>query len=486
MSRISLIAVGASAEGTKSSVVLGPGLRLEHLATALVRAGHEVQVVSIVSGSRARVVQRSRRSLEGVGVEWIEMPEASLSRGAGGERPDLLRAFGPDGIVGVTAYGATLATRLAMDVPLWADIFGDPMAEAQAKASAYGSDAAVPRFMSMLLPALERADRFSAVSRAHADALIGQLGLVGRLALHTAGERLVEVIPCAAELDESERAIGPAQRERLRQELLEQLAIPRDAFVVLWSGSFNTWCDVATTVHGLDLAMASNPSIYLVATGGAVVGHDERTWGRFRELVDSCPNRARFVMLGWVDDAVVRSCYLAADVGVNVERHLYERRLGAENRVAQWIARGIPCVTTALSESGRDLTARGLSIPVEPCDARSLAAALGALARDRSRCMRLGAAVQEHARAHLGFDVTAAPLLSWALRPVHARDFGRERSVQIGLVSEPAAMIDLLECYLSDLGLGEAAYRGARWLARQLARRVRGILGTSATRPDHG
>jgi hypothetical protein len=182
----------------------------------------------------------------------------------------------------------------------------------------------------------------------------------------------------------------------------------------------------------------------------------------------------------------VRSCYLAVDVGVHVERNLYERRLGAENRVAQWIVRGIPCVTTALSESGRNLTARGLCIPVEPCDPRSLATALGVLARDRPRCIRLGAAAQEYAREQLRFDVTAAPLLSWATRPSHARDFGRRRSVQIGLVSEPAAMIDLLECYLSDLGLGEVAYRGGRWLVRQLARRARGILGVSTTRPNHG
>ncbi len=483
MSRISLIALGPL-PGAEGIVTVGPGLRSDHLATALARAGHDLQIVSTVTGTDSAGGRQWRRTIAGRSVDCIDAPEAAFPPRNGTGLVDAVRCFGPEAIIGVTVYGATLASRLGLDVPLWADVFGDPMAEAQSKANAFGSDASVPRFWSMLRPVLDRADRFSAVSRAQADALIGQLGLAGRLGVSTAGERLVEVIPCAAEAEPAEAT--SARQRKGRASFLREQEMRDDAFVVLWSGSFNTWCDVETLARGLELAMMEEPSIHFLATGGPVSGHDDRTWACFRALVGASPKRDRYRLLGWVDEALVRRCYLAADVGLHIERDLYERRLGAENRVVQWLAHGIPCVTTALSEFGRRLVDEELCVPVQPRDPRGLADSLIELARDRARCARLARECREFAWRYLGFDQTASPLVAWAARPVHASDHRRPRPLTIGLVSEPAAMIDLLEAYLSDLHLREVTFRGIRWLARRISRRARGALGVNRAGCDGG
>ena len=59
--------------------------------------------------------------------------------------------------------------------------------------------------------------------------------------------------------------------------------IDADAFVLLWSGSFNTWCDVDTLFTGIERAMERLPSLVFLSTGGEVRGHDEvrtRTFAR--------------------------------------------------------------------------------------------------------------------------------------------------------------------------------------------------------------
>ncbi len=467
MSRILLIGMGTPSF-VRSDRHAGPGLRCGHFAVTLSRAGHELLTVCSVGGRR-RLAAGAEPQANGLpGPGHLMVGEEDF----GGSALDgLLRDFRPQATVAATAYAAALATRLRLDVPLWADVFGDFMAEAQAKAVAAGSDYALVHFWTLLRPVLERADRFSAVSRAQALALIGQIGLAGRLSRRTAGERLVEVIPCAAEPWEGRRGAKSATESDAKSAAgLRGTVVGEDAFIVLWTGGFNTWCDVATMVAGLERAMDEDASIHLVTTGGSIPGHDERTYAAFRSLVASSRHRRRFHIQGWVDSASLPAYYLDADVGLNVEKSLYERRLGSENRVVGWMAHGLACVTSALSELGEELVAKDLAFGFTPGEPASLAAVLVGIAGDRRQAQETGRRALAYVEAELGYEQTARPLLDWCARPHSAGDARGPRPVTVGLLSRPDTMVELLEAYLDDLTLGQAAYRSLRWLVRRIGR----------------
>ena len=470
MSRVCLVGVGAPSFRA-AQVHAGPGLRLAHFATALARDGHELTVVVVHNGS-----SNSRApaepcpgvvTIEGRTVHTLDVSESALTQD---ECLSRVRAFAPEAVVGVTALGASLACRLRLDAPLWADVFGDLMAEAQAKALVQRNDAGIARFWATLQPVLHDADRFSAVSNAQADALIGQLGLAGRLTHANAGTPLVSVIPCAAERP----AAGTERPYRAH-------GIDDDTFVVFWSGSFNTWCDVETLFAGVERAMRRVGNIVFMSTGGEVRGHDETTYRRFCALVNASSLRDRFKLLGWVDSEVAEQCVRRANLGIIVERDIYERRLGSENRVVQWMARGLSCVTTARSELGRSLVANGLALAVPPRNPEALADVLIAAAAEPGRVQSMGAACAAYCERCFGYQDTARSLVEWCGSPLRAADHGCERVVTLGSLSEPRAMAQLLEAYLNDLELKQVAYRSVRWLWRRLVRRS-GAPGVSRRR----
>ena len=244
MSRVLIVGMGVPALVVASRHA-GPGLRSAHFATAIAADGHDVLLLAVLGEGEAPPIAAA--IIEGLGeaaariaIEYVTELDLLSARGK-----DRVERFGADAVVGVTVYAAALAVRVAPSLPLWADVFGDLMAEAQAKAARTSSDWSIVHFWTLLRPVLESADRFSAVSMAQSHALVGQLGLAGRLSLRTAGEELVATIPCAAE------AKATVDRESARRNL--DLA-PED-FVLLTSGGVNTWSDVETFCRGVELAM---------------------------------------------------------------------------------------------------------------------------------------------------------------------------------------------------------------------------------------
>lgn len=451
MSRVCLVGTGVPGF-IPARVHNGPGLRTEHFARALVADGHELTVIYVDRAGDA--VPDSAAFVPSVAAAEADFENGALDA--------VLTRFQPEALVGAGIQGTAFAARLKTGLPLWADVFGDPMAEAQAKAVLENADAPLPRFWSMLGPVLAEADRFSAVSRRQADALVGQLGLAGRLSRRTAGEEMVSVVPCAAEAE------GGHDRAALRRGLRAGLGIADNDFVVLWSGSFNTWCDIETLFEGLDRAMDMEPRLRFVATGGEVVGHDEISYGRFRQRVAASPNRARYHLAGWVGSADLPSYYAAADLGVVAELDLYERRLGSENRVAQWLAHGLAAATTAKSEFGRCLVARELAYPWRAGEPGSLAACLVAAASDTEAVESTGDACRSWAAGNLDYRTTAVPIAGWCRRPVRAGDSSGDAALSLGLFSEPASVVHLLESYLAGLSLGQLSWRSLRWFWRRL------------------
>jgi hypothetical protein len=433
----------------------GPGRRTTHFAFALADAGHEVTVLWISDDGLTESVSTRVSTPRGA---TLEARAISVRTFADGRVRRLLDELAPSALVGATVHAsAQLARVAAPGVPLWADVFGDPMAEAQAKAAADGDDSSLPRFWDALTLVLARGDRFSAVSVAQSHALVGQLGLAGRLSGVAVGDDLVAVVPCAAE-PSSAPAVPWLRGER----------IPLDALIVLFTGSFNTWCDVGTMVSGVERAMDLDTMLHFVATGGAIPGHHSATAREFERRVAGSRHRARFHLLGWIPPARLAALYLEGDVGLNIEQEIYERRLGAENRVTEWMAYGVPAITTGQSELGRSLVDRGLAFGVRPGDVEDIGRTLVYLARGRERLRATGLACREDAARRSTFAVTARPLIEWCKAPLARPPAGQES--RLALVSDPRALSGLLEEYVATLGPAELGYRSVRWLWRRVVR----------------
>jgi len=387
----------------------GPGIRTWQFASPLLEEGHEVR---IVAGQAPQSGLDDQVGLERDRLSVVCLPQADFE--AVDPVRKVLDGFRPDALV-AAGYGASsVAVRLGIERPLWADFFGDPMAEAQALAQVLRDDNMVFRVWSYVAPVLERGDSFSVVSERQKCALIGQLAARGRLNMHTMGDDLVRVVPCGiAPLPAADGE--PSNRRRM----------PEGAFLVLWSGGYNTWADVDTLFQALCLAMRERDEIQFVSTGGAIHGHDERTYPRFLEAVSSCELRDKFHLFGWVETSEVPFFYRACDVGINVDRFCYEGFLGSRNRILDWMNAGLTVVTTASCELSQILADQGLGVVVPTGKPEALAKALVSLADDREALKRFAERAQRYARERFGFETTARPLVRWAENPCFAADRGR-------------------------------------------------------------
>lgn len=328
--------------------------------------------------------------------------------------PRLIEAFDPTCLVGASARPSGRAVEVAIGRPVWVDLFGDPMAEGQARAARCEGGDQLTAYRDLVATLVENGDAFSVVSDRQRDGALGQLGLLGRLNRHTAGHDLVHVIPCATGEHD-----GPTNPEDLGD--CVKTSIPHDAFVVLWSGGFNTWCDVETLVGGVEEAMKVASCMHLVVTGGSIVGHDDASWMEWVKSVENSSSGDRIHVLGSVPTSHLGQWIQRADVGLITEKELVERELGSSGRVVSWLEAGLPFVATEQSDLVRICVEHGVAFPYAVGDAGSLAATLVKLSRKRE-C--LASASDNARRLASTFDAagTTVPLRRWVAEARTAPD----------------------------------------------------------------
>jgi glycosyltransferase involved in cell wall biosynthesis len=320
----------------------------------------------------------------------------------------------PDAIVGVNSYPASRAARLATPKPIWCDLNGWVMAEAQAKTYVYDDDRYLSHFWKMERLALDRADVISTVSQAQAHATIGELAVRGRLGRKSFGYPFVHRIP---------NAISDVEYAHSSR-VLRGVVVPEDAFVALWAGGYNTWTDVGLLFEALTAAMAQVPLLHFVSTGGMIEGHDELTFHRFRERSLSCPFRDRFHFVGWVPTADVPSYYFESDLGINVDSDNYETLFGARNRLNDMLKVGLPVLTTLGTEISRILADHALALVCELGDAAGFGERLAWAARHPAELRAMGREARAYVHEHFSYARTTEPLRAWAADPCRAPDLG--------------------------------------------------------------
>ena len=393
----------------------GPGIRTWQFAWSLARADHEVRVLAMMTPG-AYGDERPAPSEEREGILIERLTDVAFLEPATIRKA--IREFQPQALVGASLYGSAALARAGRRLPFWADEFGSAMAEAQALAAVEGRNWPVAHAWALLAPVLRSADRLSVVSEPQRHAAIGALGAVGRLTAETCGYELVSVVPCAYVPPEE----VPPRTEKSC--VVHRRIAPDEAFVILWSGGFNVWTDVATLVEGVEAAMGRNPRLHFVSTGGAIPGLDTGTYARFEALVARSAHRDRFHLEGWVRAERIASYAAEADVGVLAERSLYESLLGSRNRIVQWMGTGLPVVCSRVGEIADVLAKRELGLTFPAGDADALAERLLWAARNADDLRAMAARAAEYARAELGFEATARPLAAWAADPRPAPDAG--------------------------------------------------------------
>lgn len=300
---------------------------------ALSRAGHEVSFAA--KPQPGFVHEHTPPFVE----RYVEIP---FQRPGWRTKLEKLRAeVRPDCCVSSSFLTSYAATFLNWDVPLWFDIYGDPLTEKQASLYYRGDDQGLFSLQSMEWRLLVSGDKFSTCSRPQRYALLGRLGFAGRLNRHTFGYHLVHDIPPGiADIPQPDVAIaGP---------LVRGSRVKEDDFVLLWAGGYNVWADTETLFKGLAAAMGRDPSVKFISTGGPVV--DEKPYRRFLQLVGQSPHRDRFIFLGWVSRTELLQLYQECDSGISTDADCYEAELGTRTRLLEMIGRGMPFISTPSSE----------------------------------------------------------------------------------------------------------------------------------------
>ena len=379
-----------------------PALRARQFLLALLEAGHEVAFASLVSGPTEDASTRPWR-------RTIEQPTSQGPRklyyhpvrrdepGAFLSLRDLRHEFEPDVVVSAGPFAPMAGgARAAGAEPLWVDVPGDPMSEAQLRAYRSGSHDPIHRYRQVLSLAVTRGDHFSVVSQAQRPVLIGALGLAGRgpapgggggpgrLTAREMGRELVHVIPVS--LQGLHRDCSP----EAPQGLLTGIA-PND-FTVLICGGYNTWMDEETLVAALLQAMDADPHVHLVSTGGGLTGHNEGSYQRFRRLAERSKHATRFHFLGWVPTRHLDAIYGAADLAVNMDLPCYEAEFGSRTRLLDAMERGLPAASTVTCDLTRQLREVEGFFPLDQGDSAMLASLLIRLAGEKRRRLAAGGA----------------------------------------------------------------------------------------------
>lgn len=371
MKKVLLIGSGPLPEENERSRPAA-GLRTYQFLKPLLRCSH-VEVVTI--GMPECYIEEVKKSVKEEEVDGAKYRRVTISK----DDPKLVREiqkvvdeFKPSVIVGVNTYPSYIASLLKFDGPIWADLNGWFMAEAQAQAYKMKANDYIPHYSEIESAIVRRADKFSTVSDAQRFALIGELASQHRLVAENFGVRLVEHIPNGTEWFAGEDL---AKEEEVVE--LESLKdIPADAFVLAWIGGYNTWVDEVTLYRAVAEAMDKCDKLHYVSTGGEISGLDDSTYAKFRALVEQSEHKNRFKFLGWVETNDIPYIYKRADAGINVDRKCIETETGARNRINEMMKFGLPVITTLGSEISYEVLRVGAGVGVESGNVTALAGAI--------------------------------------------------------------------------------------------------------------
>lgn len=388
-----------------SRIMSGQCLRTWHFTKPLLEAGHQVRLLTVpIPGTTG---EPGDPPIKLAAYEGFD--HAAFTANDEGSVLPLLReeidAFKPDLLLGINAWPAFLLARLGSPIPFWADLNGWTMAEGLARGAVLGSDEDFGHFWRLEALTILAADRFSTVTERQLYALQGEMAMLGAIDRHRVTSPIGAVVanaihPLFASLERT--AIPPPW-----------LGLDDKARVCLWSGGFNSWTDVPALVLGLEKVLREDPHFHLVCTGGAIHGHDEKTWEDFKEAVENSLPPGRVHLLGWIELEKVLELHAGAALGINIDGINIETRFGARNRLTNMMGAGLPVLTTEGTEIAAWITRHDLGTVIPPGDPLALANALMAHGTQSGAMEERAATARKVALEEFSATNTMKPVLEW-------------------------------------------------------------------------
>jgi len=398
-------------------VFCGQSLRTWHVAKTLRDAGHAVDLIVMQTDGHAPdgevAGQIAHARYEGLNYGIIHTWEPDAVLGVLQQAHD---SSDYDCIVAVNVNAAAIAARLRTHLPMWCDLMGHMMGEAQAKCGVERSNELLLHFWSRQRRALRRADKVSVSAHKQMYAVLGELGVLGRLGFENAAHPFCAVVPIAADPMFLDLDL-PVATKRFRGDLF-----PEESFTVLWTGGYNTWTDVETLAAALSLAMEQVPRMRFVSTGGAIPGHNESTYPQFQDLMRRSGYIDRCHFLGWVEGEEIPPLYAECDLGLNIDGLNYETLLGGRNRLVNMMAAGLPVLTTLGTELSEIICDNRLGYTVHIGKVQEFADALIRASKISPERRQLGQRGRSYVKEHFSPEAVMRPLLKWAAAPFMAPD----------------------------------------------------------------
>lgn len=400
----------------KSRRLSSLNLRTWHFAKALLGDGHSVCLIAIrmkdsyVEEPLKKLIETPHDNLVYHSLVSYDFNDPSvLNR--------IARRFSPDCIVGVNNFPASRVSLVDIDIPVWSDLNGYAMGEAQAKAYIDRNNDVVRAFFEYECEAIEKSDLFSVTSERQKYALIGELGMFGRLNKDTCGYQFVYVIPNSIDnnLDYNKKRV------------LRGVLVDENDFVVLFSGSYNTWMDVGTLFDGVVMAMEREPRIKFVSTGGGLGDYNETVFKEFRDRVQKSSLKERFIFTGWIPSDQIPNYYIESDVGINVDGDIYETLLGARARIVQMLKWGLPVISTEGTEISEVLKTEQLGFIIPSGNPTELFRVIVRLSKEKRLLETYRERAREYSRKNWSYTTTTLPLRRWVNNPSFAPDHKLEK-----------------------------------------------------------
>jgi len=166
-------------------------------------------------------------------------------------------------------------------------------------------------------------------------------------------------------------------------------------------------------------------------------------------------------MKGWIPGQDVPNYYFEADIGINIDKDIYEVRFGSKNRILDWMRAGLCVLSSNVCELTEIMQREKAGYTFKAGDAVGLAETILKLATSRQEVKKMALAGQKYGLENFSFVSTTKKLCQWASSPVLAPDrgkrpvfsFDREEALKNlqSIASNQAAMIKEKDGRIAEL-----------------------------------
>jgi glycosyltransferase involved in cell wall biosynthesis len=107
-------------------------------------------------------------------------------------------------------------------------------------------------------------------------------------------------------------------------------------------------------------------------------------------MIGHCKFRDNFMMNGWIAGEDVPNYFFEANTGINIDKNIYEVRLGSKSRILDWMRAGLAVLSSNVCELTEIMEREKIGYTFKPGDAKDLSEKIIYLASHKDEAKRTG------------------------------------------------------------------------------------------------